>query len=141
MKKHVFLLISVLVISCATLCYAANIDLSGMSFDELVELQSEVNKALWASDGWKKVEVPVGTYEVGSEIPAGKYTVRRYEDDDDDYQYFAVGTRIEKGEVNGYTITSDLEHPLNVILEEGTYIVISHKPAIFTPYVVTFTFE
>lgn len=139
MKKHVFLLISVLVISCATLCYAANIDLSGMSFNELVELQSEVNKALWASDGWKKVEVPVGTYEVGSEIPAGKYTVSRYEDEG--FQYFRVGTKIEKGRLRGYTITSDLEHPLNVILEEGTFIEISDKPAIFTPYVATFSFE
>ena len=54
----------------------ATVDLSGMSFDELLALKEQVNAALWASDEWEEVTVPAGVYEIGRDIPAGHWTIR-----------------------------------------------------------------
>lgn len=53
----------------------ATVDLSGMSFDELLVLKEQINAALWASDEWQEVTVPAGVYEIGKDIPAGHWTI------------------------------------------------------------------
>ena len=139
MKKALcFILITILTLFTFTV-YADSIDLSGMSFDDLKALQEQVNTALWASDGWKEVTVPVGVYVVGSEIPAGKWTIKRAFPNE--YSYFRVGQRFENGEVCDYSFTSDLESEINVILVEGSYIEITYFPVVFTKYVPSFSFE
>jgi hypothetical protein len=50
-------------------------DLSGLSFDELVQLREQVNLSLWQTDEWERVEVPAGVYKVGRDIPAGHWTI------------------------------------------------------------------
>ena len=54
----------------------AAVDLSGMTFDELLALKEQINAALWASDEWQEVTVPAGVYEIGKDIPAGHWTIR-----------------------------------------------------------------
>ena len=39
--------------------------LYNMSFEELYALQWYVNDALWHSDGWVEVQIPVGVYKIG----------------------------------------------------------------------------
>lgn len=138
MKKFFCILIAVFISLSIIQAYADGIDISGMSYDELIKLQAEVNKAIWASDGWKEVEVPVGVFEVGKEIPAGKWTIKKATNN---YTYFRVGKRFVKGEVEDYSFTSDLESEINLILDEGTYVEISYYPVIFTPYVASFSFN
>ena len=53
----------------------ADVDLAGMSFDELIALRQQVESALWASDGWQDATVPGGVYIVGEDIPSGKWSV------------------------------------------------------------------
>jgi len=53
----------------------ADVDLSGMSFDELVALKDQINLAIWNSAEWQEVTVPQGVYQVGRQIPPGKWTV------------------------------------------------------------------
>lgn len=53
----------------------ADVDLSGMSYEELLDLQARVTAALWASDAWQEVQVPAGIYLIGRDIPAGKWTI------------------------------------------------------------------
>ncbi len=113
-------------------------DISGLSFDELKEMQAKVNEALWLSDGWKEVVVPVGLYKVGTDIPAGRWTVKRSVDD---YTYFRIGTNFVNGDLEYYLFTSDLEYEANIILEEGTYVEISYCPVVFTTYVPSFSFD
>lgn len=54
----------------------SKIDLSELSFDELVELKDRINLAIWESEEWEEVTVPQGRWIVGEDIPAGKWTIK-----------------------------------------------------------------
>lgn len=54
----------------------ADVDLAGMSFDELIALKDQINLAIWNSEEWQEVTVPQGRWIVGEDIPAGKWTVK-----------------------------------------------------------------
>lgn len=73
MKKVIAIALALILIGAAA--YAA-IDLSGMSFDELMALRQQVDKALWVSGGWTEAAVPTGDYYVGEDIPVGRWTVK-----------------------------------------------------------------
>ena len=124
MKKVIAIALALILIGAAA--YAA-IDLSGMSFDELLELRAQVDAALWASDGWQEVDVPRGVYIVGEDIPAGKWSVRATSDaifqqftsmDATIYKFFDI---LNPGDV------------LTVNLQDGWMIKISGT-VVFTPY-------
>ena len=68
MKKALVILLVLMVCVCA---YAESIDLSGMNYDELLDLRQAVEMAIWNSDGWQEVEVPAGIYVIGEDIPEG----------------------------------------------------------------------
>ena len=53
----------------------AEVDLSGMSFEELIALREQVNQAIWRCDEWQEVTVPMGIWEVGVDIPEGHWTI------------------------------------------------------------------
>ena len=53
----------------------AEVDLSGMSYDELVILKDRIDKTIWDSQEWQEVTVPQGLYKIGEDIPAGKWTI------------------------------------------------------------------
>ena len=72
MKKLIIVFLSVcMAISCA---YSESIDLSGLSYDELVALKDRIDLAIWNSQEWQEVEVPQGLYVVGKDIPSGTWT-------------------------------------------------------------------
>lgn len=135
--KKIICILSILCILAIVPAYA-DVDISGLSFEELISLQTKVNQALWASDGWKEVTVPEGVYKIGEDIPAGRWTLKRAVND---YTYMRVGKRFTEGKVGGYTFTSEVEAETNLILEEGCYIEILHNPLVFTPYVASFSFN
>lgn len=76
MKKMLGILLGITLLLSAVSALAAEIDLSGMSYDELVALKDQINLAMWQSDEWQEVEVPQGVWVVGEDIPAGKWTVK-----------------------------------------------------------------
>lgn len=72
MKK----LICILLLVCMTTFAAADaVDLSGLSFDELMKLRDQVNAEIISRPEWKEVTVPAGTWIVGEDIPAGTYSI------------------------------------------------------------------
>ena len=74
MKRFfLFLLLLALVTSAAG---ASGVDLSGMTFDELVALREQLNLAIWNSAEWQEVNVPEGIWIVGEDIPAGHWSIR-----------------------------------------------------------------
>ena len=73
MKKVVAILIVLCMMYTVVL---AETDLSAMSFDELVSLSRKVSAEIMSRPEWKEVEVPVGVWTVGVDIPAGVYSVR-----------------------------------------------------------------
>ena len=73
MKKLLTVLIVLALLGAAAL--AEQIDLSGMSYEDLLALRQQVDAAIWASDGWQEVEVPAGVYTIGEDIPTGRWSV------------------------------------------------------------------
>lgn len=74
MKKAFIIILCVLFIPVLSL--AESIDLSGLSFDELIALKNRINLAMWESEKWQEVTVPPGTWKIGEDIPAGHWTIR-----------------------------------------------------------------
>ena len=66
-------------------------DLSGLSFDELVQLRERINLAIWNSQEWQEVTVPPGVWEIGADIPAGHWSVRPSEGCGPDYIIYVSG--------------------------------------------------
>lgn len=125
MKKVLAIALALILIGAAA--YAA-IDLSGMSFDELMALRQQVDKALWASDGWQEVDVPRGMYIVGEDIPAGKWSIVAHSSWCTVKQYTSPDAKLYKT----YDIL-DADEVLNVNLQDGMAIEFGAKVT-FTPY-------
>ena len=69
--------ISVLLLLCLLNVQAiAEIDLSGLTFDELVELRQKCQLEMMSRSEWKEVQVPQGVWEVGKDIPAGDWIIK-----------------------------------------------------------------
>lgn len=145
MKKLVALALA-LVLLCST-ALAAEIDLSGMSLAELLELQQRVTMAMWETEEWQEVEVPAGVYEVGKDIPAGHWTITPI---DGDTAMVSWGGKLnESGTdidwMSSYAIeqiTSPLDsyseynkiESVSWDLKEGSFIIIGSSSVIFTPF-------
>ena len=65
-------LVLCLLIPCA---YAENVDLLALTFDELTDLLHRVEVEMVTRAEWKGVEVPIGCWRIGTDIPAGSYSI------------------------------------------------------------------
>ena len=76
MKKIICAILSaVLLCSLALPVAAEGIDLSALSWDELIALKAQINQELTTRDQWQEVEVPQGLWVVGEDIPEGMWTI------------------------------------------------------------------
>lgn len=77
MKKIACLVLALLLAFgiVATAESTLNIDLSGLSFAELVQLRKEIDILIFGSEEYKEVSVPAGDYVIGEDIPAGVYSL------------------------------------------------------------------
>ena len=148
MKKLVGITLAlVIILSVFTVVRADSekIDLSGMTYDELVALKDRINLAIWQSDEWQEVEVPQGVWKVGEDIPAGKWTIKALPGK---YTYIMMGTELTNGgttvdirsdqwiispEYQEYKEKEDVPE-WTIDLEEGVYIKVEYSSAVFTPY-------
>lgn len=125
-------LLFALVFSAVTFAHAETFDLSGLSYDELIALHKRVGLAIIQSDEWKEVTVPVGTYIVGKDIPAGDYTVT-YEG-----RIQACLSISFDGVVLGFHILNPTVYNTDSIgklsLSEGQVLDITYGEVVFTPY-------
>lgn len=75
--------------------YAEDIDLSNLTYTELIALKNRINIAIWESEEWQEVIVPPGMYRVGIDIPAGRWNVRISDIDGNvRYSYISIGTDV-----------------------------------------------
>lgn len=73
MKKLLIIVIVIfLTIPCA---FSEDVDLSGLTFGELMQLQTMISAEIISRPEWKEVNVPSGSWTVGKEIPAGTYSL------------------------------------------------------------------
>lgn len=115
-------------------------DFSAYSFEELKQLQTELNLALWASEGWQKVTVPPGIYVVGEDIPEGRWTIKRAANK---YTYLRIYSDMQNGVPTNRLHYSHLEDSFTVHLISGQYVEIDSTSVTFEPYVsgLGFTFN
>ena len=147
MKKLLALLFMYLLI-CPHLALA-QVDLSKMSYDELVKLKDQINLAIWESEDWQEVEVPQGTYQVGTDIPAGHWTITVA---GKNYIELKYGSKLANNNKDIANNTDDFlweilvsERQYNfdknkdltsydIVMENGDFVYINAGTALFTPY-------
>lgn len=116
-----------------------NYDFGSLSFDELLSLRQQLDKALLASDGWKDALIPQGDYIVGKDIPAGEWSISLGSDDTSAFGEIKLYPD-EQSYLNQplLNVTKDevLQpgNTLTVRLKEGNYIVIQMCPMRIMPY-------
>ena len=148
MKKFIFIVFSCLFMGAFAFGVSAStdIDLSGMSYDELVALKDRINLAIWESDEWQEVSVPQGIYKVGEDIPSGKWTILA-PDEGTCYIMWGeepdkTGTSLEK--IDGYEIICSPTNQfyekntdrtqIDIELIDGMYFHVKSGIAVFTTY-------
>ena len=137
MKKLFALILALILVSSAAV--AEGIDLSGLSFDELLELQQRVNEALWASDGWNHVKVPSGYFEIGSDIPAGRWTITTAEYCSFICFYHSLSDALADERSVYYQVIDEGES-YSVIIEDGMGVEIDGA-VYFSTYAPSFSFD
>lgn len=120
-------------------------DLSGLSFDELVELRGRLNLAIWNSEDWQEVTVPAGVWQVGVDIPAGHWTIKPAPDSYVSVVYCdrlnefgrdpAVGWRGWNGTLTARDggITANEPREVDLDMVDGMYFI-NRGTVIFTPF-------
>ena len=146
MKKLIsYICVFALVLALAPAAFA-EWDLSGFSYDDLVALKDQVQRAMWDSEDWQEVTVPQGVWEVGKQIPPGKWTIRC---NTDGFAQIGVGDGLRD---NGTKVTFPPKASATVYdpdaktysagdsvewtveLHEGEYVEITWSSVIFSPY-------
>lgn len=126
----------------------AQIDLTGMSYEELVALKDKINLAMWNSEEWQEVTVPQGVWVVGEDIPVGHWTISAA---DGAYAMVCACNKLDETQKSadysgGYVIehlmsksnpsfneNSDIEYE-DFELTDWEYIVVDYGSVVFTPY-------
>lgn len=146
MKKVITICITLALILALAVPALADVDLSGLSFEELVALKSQIDLELFARPEWQSVEVPQGLYLVGRDIPAGKWTVRPIETNCSEV---SVGRTLDDGGMKltypykadeyifgtGYMLYSEGNRTeMTIEITDGDYVEIDMGSAIFEPF-------
>ena len=137
MKKLIVPLILSLILSLSiSVSASAQVDLSSMSYDDLVALSKDVGRVIMQHDDFDSVSVPRGIWEVGSDIPAGTWILTS---SDGGYVNITYGTTLEPGgnSMNQFergNTSQDLEdsESWRVVAKDGCYFEIRYGDVTFT---------
>lgn len=147
MKKIIAAVSALALAATMTVTAAAELDLSGYSWDDLIALRAQITHEQMSRDEWQEVEVPQGLWKVGEDIPAGKWTIRctvgrvthilvgdkleyngtavdLYESKDGAYAFIYADIPGKEGEM----------HAFDIELKDGQYVQIEDFSATFTPF-------
>ena len=139
MKRLIALLLAcLLVVPCA---FAEDIDLSSLSFNDLVILKERISQELTTRPEWKSVPVPPGLYQVGVDIPAGEWCLKCA--DSSVFVHVTCGTKLNdtKTDVDGGFEFYDLIYKeedgsrttyINAVLYDGLYLKVEDGSVLFT---------
>ena len=125
-------------------------DISGLSYDELVQLKDSINLAMWNSSEWQEVTIPAGVWEVGKDIPEGHWSIRNgvenqlilivYTDKLDEYGKDVAygwngwqGSLCNKKNRDGSDKWPEYPREADIDMKAGMYFI-NKEPVIFTPY-------
>lgn len=131
----------------------AEIDLSSLSFDDLVYLRQRIYQELITRPEWKEVTVPQGIWEVGVDIPAGHWiisaapgegayvkigtvltntlkSIDQFYSMADSYYFSQI---VRSSSSPSYNPSADLES-FDIDLIKGAFVQIEWASVVFTPY-------
>ena len=149
MKKLISLLLA-LILTFPAIAMADLPDISGLSYDELVQLKDQINLAMWNSQEWQEVTVPAGVWEVGKDIPEGHWTIKPafedalinlvYTDRLDEYGKDVTygwkgwhGAICNKKHKDGTLRMPQYPEDVDLEMKAGMYFI-NKSPVAFTPY-------
>ena len=146
MKRFLAVLLGFVLIASVAF---AEVDLSSMTFDELIALKDKINLAIWNSQEWQEVTVPQGVWKIGEDIPEGHWAIKCANSGSSTFVIVGyaisedgknVDRSTEEGkdiwyweEVYGEDGYGDLKE-WDYEFKEGMYVQIDHSNSIFTPY-------
>jgi hypothetical protein len=133
MKKIVALLLAVL-ICLGSFPTFADVDLSGYTQEELLTLRDIINKELLKRGIEKEVIVPIGTYEVGVDIPEGIYRVKPAKSGAGIRVYENISCSYYDFFISEYLSFYDDESIGKLTLKKGNICVIEDGSLSFSPY-------
>ena len=145
MKKVITFIITLALVVALAAPACADFDLSGLSFEELVALREQVDLAIWNCEEWQEVTVPQGVWEVGTDIPEGKWTIRPLPDGEI-FVYCGTavkdaGTAVQAknhvllyGPENRFYKEGEKQSEWIVDLSVGDFLQIEDGYAVFSPY-------
>ena len=145
MKKLLSIILAVaLILPAAALADLP--DISGLSYDELVQLHDMIMQAMWNSPEWQEVKVPAGTWKIGEDIPTGHWNIQisghglasiyYCEQVDELGQPVCWGAKYIRKSVSSEDFNAfgeEYAHIVDFDLAEGWYLYFD-SPVIFTPY-------
>lgn len=145
MKRSLALILALVLAFTLAPAVFAEWDLSDFTYDDLVALKDQINLAIWNSERWEEVEVPQGVWEVGADIPAGKWTIKAVPGGN---TYLKVGIELTDGGTDVKAkFTVDIYDPghrsytegqklteSTIDLVDGQYVSVNYATAIFMPY-------
>ena len=119
--KKLIVLILVASLSLISSIAIADVDVSTLSYDELLVLQKKLTTEIMSRPEWKEVVVPAGIWTIGEDIPAGTYSLtcadeygasfKAYPDSTmSDYDFVAISGNSPLGK---YTFTEGMVIDLN----------------------------
>ena len=145
MKKYLITMLICLFLHPHSIALA-EIDVSSMTFDELIELQAQITQEITNRPEWNNVEVPAGGYEVGVDIPVGRWTISV--GDDVSICMITYGSELNESKTDvdascenyavlqlGNNATWGNGLSTSIELTEGNYICIWYSNVIFTTYI------
>lgn len=148
MKKLIAMVTVLMLLTSFSVSFAEPevIDLSTMSLEEIALLIQRAQLAMFQTDDWQEVTVPAGIYQIGVDIPAGKWNVSM----DTMWARIKIGAALNEtgNEVdsrsNGYysvQLNGDVSAQ-DITFFEGMYVEIYNASLIFRPAVgATFDFK
>lgn len=127
---------------------SAEIDLSGMNYNELVSLKDKTNIAIWNSEEWQEVKVPQGVWKIGEDIPQGHWTITaspsswvsvtygsELRDNQKEIRFFCDGYYQEHLTGEDYFLADEDDvRSIDIDAKDGYYIEIDGGSVVFTPY-------
>lgn len=129
MKKHIALVLVLLLVLFLPSISRAENKYEGYTFEQLQTEYLAILDAMWKTDEWQRVEVPAGIYQVGVEIPAGEWTLSNERS-----FLVAVGgvldatkTKVERNSVKAHEFVEmeDYKSGWTVVLTNGDFIELS----------------
>ena len=134
MKK---LLLSIVIFSLLFSCAGAeSVDLSALSFADLLSLRSALDAEILSRPEWKEVTVPPGEYTVGIDIPAGVYSIEHAGKRSGNFCVW--GAAVDDYKANGgllinTTISKDNPFLARLVLKDGN-VLETNTTILMTPY-------